>query len=117
MTNGTYPDIPELLSKDVSIWSDSCHWTGHVFVDVVDLLRVENLVKKFVGVTPLGSQKDAVIGQDPEAGTSMTDSFHGIFNLLEGKDTLVKVAGRIQTRENPWDGKSVKMEIQSFCKM
>ena len=39
------PDEPELVGEDVSVGGDAGHGAGHVLVQTVNLLRVEDLIK------------------------------------------------------------------------
>ena len=56
--------LPELVGEHVGVGGDAGHGAGHVVVEGVDLLRVEDLVQELVGVPPLCGQQDAVVGQN-----------------------------------------------------
>lgn len=48
---------------------------------------MEDLVQKFVGVSPFGCQEDAVVGQNTKTSTGVANGFHGVFNLI-GEESL-----------------------------
>ena len=77
------PDEPELVGEHVGVGGDAGHRAGHVLVEVVDLLRVEDLVQQLVGVPPLGGQDHPVGGQDAQAGAGVADGLHGVLHLVE----------------------------------
>lgn len=55
----------------------------NLLVQFVDLLRKNGSVQQLVGVATLGSQQNAVSGQDAQAGASMGNGLHRIFDLIQ----------------------------------
>ena len=51
--------LPEFVGEKIGITGESGDAAGHVVVQLVDLLRVKQLVQQLVGVPTLSGQDDA----------------------------------------------------------
>ena len=74
-----------------------------LLVELVNLLRVVDLVEKLVGVASLGGQENTVVGKNAQTGTSMGNGLQSVLDLVksafrreDGRSGIV--ASRLSTK-------------------
>lgn len=75
-------------SNMLSDWRSRVCGSVHSLIELVDLLREEDLVKQLVDVASLCCQQHSIICQDPQTCSSMTDCFHGVLHLIQAPCSL-----------------------------
>ncbi len=73
----------------------------YLLVKPVDLLGKNVVVKQFVDVPLLGSQKNPVSCQDPDAGPCMADRLHCVLHLIQSSYSYISIPPALDLQQSP----------------